>query len=88
MSLLNGEQESIPGGQTFDLAGSALTGGVAGYCAYRIIDLIQNQPPEWGVAAGGIGVIALSFAGLTGYQWRTFQGARAEHGPQSSTAEK
>jgi hypothetical protein len=61
--------------QGFDTLAFFLTEAVATGMTAKIIDLAAHQPPEWGAAASGIGVIALTFSGIAAHCWGNIQNA-------------
>jgi|GEM_PF-7096088 len=60
-----------PAERGFDLVIAVPSGLVSGAFTERIIDYIQTKPPEWGVAASGLGFIAVTFGGIAAHHWNT-----------------
>lgn len=82
MSGLKHEQPAA--GTNFDIMIAGVFGGVSGFFTERIIDYAYTKPPEWGVAASGLGVIALAFGGIAAHHWNrafnaTISGANPSH---------
>ena len=72
MNLHGGEQESR-GGQTFDLLVTLGCSAVAGLFGERAYDALANHIPEAGVAASGLGVVAVAFTAIAIYHFDRFR---------------
>jgi hypothetical protein len=72
MNLHGGEQESR-GGQTFDLLVTLGCTAVAGLFGERAYDAVAHHIPEAGVAASGLGFVALTFTGIAIYHFDRFR---------------